>query len=125
MKNSKEESHSENKHNDSERINYAPSHQTPILSTTSQMKVSPKIEITITNEQLEAVKWLFKQYGKSKPSWLRQKFYINQRRRKCLNVELTEAQLDRAFCNHYRSTNELFDLLHLLWHNINGELSCI
>lgn len=118
------ESRTQNKHNGSEHINSAPDHQTPISDTTSQMRVSSKIEITITRQQLVVAKWLFKQADKPKPSWLRQKFYIDQRRRKCLNVELMEAQLDRVFCNRYRNTDEWYDLLHLLWHNINGGSSC-
>lgn len=125
MKDFKKESHDQNKQNDSEHTNSAPSHQTPIEDTTSQMRVSSKIEITITRKQLSTAKWLFEQAGKSKPSWLRQKFLIDQRRRKCLNIELLEAGLDRVFCNHYHNTDEWYDLLHKLWHDINGGSSCI
>jgi hypothetical protein len=121
----KEVSHDQNEQNGSEHTNSALDHQTPIKDTASQMKVSSKIEITITSKQLGEIKWLFEQYGKRKPDWLRQKFYIDQRRRKCLNLELMEAQLDRVFCNHYRNTDEWYDLLHLLWHDINGVSSCI
>lgn len=125
MKDFKKESHDQNKQNDLEHTNSAPSYQTPIKETTSQMRVSSKIEITITRQQLSTAKWLFEQAGKQKPSWLRQKFYVNQYRRKCLNVELMEAQLDRVFCNRYRNTDEWYDLLHQLWHDINGGSSCI
>jgi hypothetical protein len=83
-----------------------------------------QIEINITREQLRQAKWLFEQAGKRKPDWLRQKFNINQRRRKCLNTELFEAQLDDAFCCHYSESNEWHDLLHDIWHLINGEPSC-
>lgn len=120
----KEVSHNQNKQNGSEHTNSALDHQTPIADTTSQMRVSSKIEITITRQQLSTAKWLFEQAGKQKPSWLRQKFYVNQYRRKCLNVELMEAQLDRVFCNRYRNTDEWYDLLHQLWHDINGGSSC-
>lgn len=121
----KEVSHNQNKQNGSEHTNSALDHQTPIKDTTSQMRVSSKIEITITRQQLSTAKWLFEQAGKPKPSWLRQKFYVNQYRRKCLNVELMEAQLDRVFCSRYRNTDEWYDLLHQLWHDINGGSSCI
>lgn len=124
MKNFKKESDNQNKHNGSEHINSAPDYQTTIKDTTSQMKVSSKIEITITRQQLNAAKWLFEQAGKQKPSWLRQKFLIDQRRRRCLNVELLEAGLDSVFCNHYHNTEEWYDLLHKLWHDINGGSSC-
>lgn len=124
MKDFKKESHDQNKQNGSEHTNSAPDHQTPISDPTSQMKVSSKIKITITRKQLVAAKWLFKQSDKPKPSWLRQKFYINQRRRKCLNAELIEAQLDRVFCDHYQDTEAWYDLLHLLWHQINGMPLC-
>lgn len=125
MKNFKEESRKQNKDDGAEHINSAPDPQTPISNPTLQRKVSSKIEVTITRQQLSVAKWLFEQSGKQKPSWLRQKFYIDQRRRKCLNVELMEAQLDRVFCNRYRNTDEWYDLLHLLWHDINGGSSCI
>lgn len=125
MKDFKKESHDQNKQNGAEHTNSAPDPQTPIKDTTSQMRVSPKVEITITRKQLSTAKWLFEQAGKSKPSWLRQKFLIDQRRRKCLNIELLEAGLDRVFCNHYHNTDEWYDLLHKLWHDINGGSSCI
>ncbi len=124
MKDFKKESHDQNKQNGSEHTNSAPGHQTTIYDTTSQIKVSSKIEITITSKQLGEIKWLINQACKQKPNWLRQKFYIDQRRRKFLNTELVEAQLDRVFCDHYHDTEEWYDLLHLLWHNINGEQSC-
>lgn len=125
MKDSKEESHAQNKDDGAKHINSALDHQTPISDPTLQRKVSSKIEITITRQQLNLAKWLFEQAGKQKPTWLRCKFKIDQRRRKCLNVELLEAGLDRAFCNRYRNTDEWYDLLHLLWHDINGGSSCI
>lgn len=125
MKDFKKESRIQNTQHGTGHINSAPDHQTPIYDQTSQMKVSSKIEITITRQQLIAAKWLFHQYELKPPSWLRQKFYIDQRRRKCLNVELMEAQLDRVFCNRYRNTDQWYDLLHKLWHDINGGSSCI
>jgi transposase len=124
MEDFKKESHTQNKQNGSEHINSALDHQTTISETTSQMKVSSKIVINITRKQLSETTWLFKQYGKRKPDWLRQKFLIDQRRRKCLSMELVEAQLDRIFCDRYQNTDEWYDLLHLLWHNIHGEQSC-
>jgi hypothetical protein len=124
MNDFKKESHHQNKQTNSEHINSASEYQTPISDTTSQMKVSSKIEITITRQQLSVAKWLFKQADKPKPSWLRQKFYIDQRRRKCINVELMEAQLDHVFCSRYRNSDEWYDLLHKLWHDINGGSSC-
>jgi hypothetical protein len=124
MKNFKEESYDQNKQNGSEYINSAPDHQTPIYDTTLQRKVPSKIEITITLKQLLAAKWLFRQYGQKPPSWLRQKFYINQRRRKTLNVELVDAQLDRAYCGHPQNNLDWDGLLHELWHHINGVQSC-
>lgn len=124
MGNFKEVTHLQNKPNQSGRTNYALDTQTTIADTTSQMKVSSKIEITITYKQLVETKWLFGQYGKRKPNWLRQKFYIDQRRRKSLNTELIEAQLDHPFCDRYHNSDEWYDLLHLLWHQINGVPPC-
>jgi 6-phosphogluconate dehydrogenase len=107
MENFKEVTDPQNETNQSGRTNYALDTQTQDLDTTLQRKVSSKIEITITRHQL------------------RQKFYLDQRRRKCLNSELMEAQLDCTFCDHYRNTDEWHDLLHLLWHNVNGSSSCV
>ncbi len=124
MNDFKEESRTKNKQNGSEHINSAPDHQTPIYDTTLQRKVSSKIEITITRQQLNKAKWLFEQAGKRKPDWLRQKFGIDQRRRKTLNVELKEAQLDEVYCSHAQNKDEWDGLLHELWHQINGVPPC-
>ena len=124
MENFKKESSTQNTQNGSEHTNSAPNYQTTIYKTTSLMKVSSKIEITITSKQLGEIKWLINQACKQKPNWLRQKFYIDQRRRKFLNSELIEAQLDRVYCDRYNNTDEWYDLLHLLWHDINGEPLC-
>lgn len=125
MGNFKEVTDPQNQQNQSGRTNYALDTQTQDLHTTLQRKVSSKIEINITRHQLIEAKWLFEQSGKRKPDWLRQKFYLDQRRRKCLNNELVEAQLDCVFCERYGDTNEWYDLLHLLWHDINGGSSCV
>ena len=125
MGNCKKESSAQNTPKSATHINHGPNTKTQVSDTTLQRKVSSKIEITITRHQLVEAKWLFEQSGKQKPNWLRQKFYINQRRRKCLNTELAEAQLDCVFCDHYQQTDEWYDLLHLLWHDINGGSSCI
>ncbi len=107
------------------RTNYAPSTQTQVLSTTSQRNVSPKIEITLGRKQFNETRWLFNQYGQKTPSWLRCKFLLNQYRRKCLNDNLREAQLDKAFCGHCHDKSDWSGLLHTLWHDINGGSSCI
>lgn len=124
MKNLKVKSHTQNTQTKSERTNYAPDTQTMIYDTTLQGKVKSKIEINITRHQLSKAKWLFEQAGKRKPDWLRQKFYINQRRRKALNNELMEAQLDEAYCGHAQNLEDWDGLLHKLWHQINGVSSC-
>lgn len=124
MHNFKEVSRTQNKQNGSEHIKSALDHQTSIYDPTLQRKVSSKIEITITRKQLNKAKWLFEQAGKRKPDWLRQKFYINQRRRKCLNAELTDAQLDKVYCGHRQNPEDWDGLLHLLWHQINEVQSC-
>ena len=124
MKDFKKESHEPNKENESEHIKSAPDHQTTIPDPTLQRKVSSKIEIFISREQLMAATWLFNQADKKKPGWLRQKFYINQRRRKTLNVELADAQLNKVYCGHPQNDLDWDGLLHELWHQINGVPSC-
>jgi hypothetical protein len=124
MKNTKEESSTQNTQNGSGHINSAPDHQTSIADPTLQRKVSSKIEIKISPMQLAATKWLFHQYDQKPPTWLRQKFYINQRRRKTLNVELTDAQLNKVYCGHPQNDLDWDGLLHQLWHQINGVPPC-
>lgn len=124
MKDFKEESHSQNLIKKVERGKYVPDHQTPIQDQTLQRKVSSKIEITITPQQLGAASWLFFQASVPKPGWLRQKFYINQRRRKILNIELVDAQLDKVYCGHRQDPEDWDGLLHQLWHQINGVSLC-
>lgn len=62
MENFKKESSTQNTQNGSEHTNSASDCQSTIYETTSQMKVSSKIEITITSKQLGEIKWLFGQY---------------------------------------------------------------
>ncbi len=107
------------------RINTALGTQKQVSSTTSQRKVSPKIEITLGRQQFKETRWLFNQYGLKTPSWLRGKFLLNQYRRKCLNDNLREAQLDKVFCGHCHDKNDWSGMLHSLWHDINGGSSCI
>lgn len=124
MKNYKEESSTQNKQNGSEHTNSALKPQATISNTTSQMKASSKIEITISPMQLAATKWLFHQYDLKPPTWLRKKFLIDQRRRKTLNVELVDAQLDRVYCGKPQNDLDWDGLLHELWHQINGVSPC-
>ncbi len=125
MKNFKEESRAANERNGSGRINYALNTQTPILGTTSQSKAKTKTQITLSNEQFKHTRWLYKQYERKTPSWLRKTFVLNQYRRKSLNDVLHEAQLDEAFCGKCTDMSEWHDQLHLVWHNIMGRPSCI
>jgi len=104
-------------------MNYAPDTRTPISVSTSQRKVKPKIVIRLC-ERFEITRWLYKQYGLKVPTWLRRTFVLNQYRRKSLNDNLLEAQLDRAFCGKYTATNEWYDQLHSVWHDINRRPSC-
>lgn len=124
MKDFKKESHTKITQKGNGHIKSALDHQTPINDTTSQMKVSSKIEISITRQQLNKAKWLFEQAGKRKPDWLRQKFLIDQYRRKCLNNELAEAQLNEVYCGQAQNNEDWDGLLHKLWHQINGVSSC-
>ncbi|HKR82243.1 MAG TPA: hypothetical protein VJR27_04580 [Candidatus Saccharimonadales bacterium] len=124
MNDFKKESRNQNKQNGSEHINSAPDHQTPILASTSQREVKTKTQIKLSSEGFKHTRWLYKQYGRKTPSWLRKTFVLNQYRRKSLNDMLHEAQLDDAFCGKYAGTNEWHDQLHLVWHAINRRPSC-
>lgn len=124
MANFKKASQPKNPSNKSEYMNSAPDYQKPILDPTSQRKVSGKIKINITRQQLTAAKWLFEQSYKRKPDWLRQEFGIDQRRRKTINTELSEAQLDKVYCGHHQNPEDWDGLLHQLWHQINGVPPC-
>lgn len=124
MENIKEVSRIQNNANSTERTNYAPSTQSAVLDPTSQSKVSPRIEIKLGRKQLYETQWLFTQYGLSKPTWLRGKFLLNQYRRKCLNDNFREAQLDQAFCGKCSNYEDWAGLLHGVWHDINRSPSC-
>lgn len=108
-----------------ERINYALDTYTENSGETSQMRVSPKTEIILNQRQLKETRWLYNQYGQKTPSWLRGKFKLNQYRRKSLNDNLREAQLDKAFCGYYQDGNDWSGLLHTVWHQINKEPICL
>lgn len=125
MANFKEESHIQNITKDSKCIDYAINNQTPIEATTLQRKVTTKTEICLEPRQLHETKWLFRQYELPKPGWLRQRFLLNQRRRKCLNDVLSEAQLDGSFCSDCHNLDDWSGLLHSLWHKVNQEKICI
>ncbi len=125
MKNLHQESPSKNNQNGSVGILYAPDTQTPILNPASQREVSPKIEIKLGRKQLNETQWLFTQYGLKKPTWLRGKFLLNQYRRKCLNDNLREAQLDKAYCFKCTCADDWSSLLHSLWHEINKVDKCL
>ena len=118
------ESHGQNNQNGAERINYATDTQTPILDQTSQRKVKTQTHITLGRERFNYTRWLFTQYGLKKPTWLRGTFLLNQYRRKCLNDNLREAQLDKVFCGKCTGSTEWYDQLHSVWHDINGRASC-
>ena len=125
MKNFKEESRTNNERGGSGHINYAPDPQSPILDPTSQRKVKTKTRITLSSEQFKHTRWLYGQYERKTPSWLRKTFVLNQYHRKSLNDILHEAQLDKVFCGKCTDLNEWHDQLHLVWHDINRRPSCL
>jgi hypothetical protein len=124
MTNCKEESLDQNPQECAGRMNYAPSTQRPILAPTLQRRVKPRIVIKLGCKQFDYTRWLYKQYGLKTPGWLRRTFILNQYRRKSLNDNLREAQLDEVYCDKYAGTDEWCDQLHSVWHEINGGSSC-
>lgn len=124
MQNLKEESPDQNLWKSAEHTNYAHETPTSISVPTSQSKVKTKIVIKLCS-RFESTRWLYKQYGLKSPSWLRRTFILNQFRRKSINDNLLEAQLDNAFCGKYAATDEWYDQLHSVWHDINMRSSCI
>jgi hypothetical protein len=124
MENYKEESTDQNPHEDTGHTNYAPNSPAPISDSTSQRKVKTKIEIKLGYERFNTTRWLYNQYGLKTPTWLRRTFILNQFRRKSLNDNLLEAQLDNAFCGSYTATDEWYDQLHSVWHDINRRPLC-
>lgn len=98
--------------------------QKPKQGSTLQRKVFSKSQIIITRPQLHEAAWLFKKYGLPKPGWLRERFRINQRRRRTLNGALREAGLDRVLCDSPVATQGWSGLLHTLWHQVNEVKLC-
>lgn len=125
MDNPEELSHAQNPAGNIKHISYALGYESLVYDPTSQMRVKTKNEVTLGRERLKETQWLFRQYGLKTPTWLRSKFRLNQSRRKCLNDNLQEAQLDSVYCGRCSNTNEWHDLLHSVWHDINGRPSCI
>lgn|GEM_PF-1134698 len=125
MQNSTVESPTKKRQKSGRRINYPLCTQTPILDGTPQRKVASRIEIKLSRTQLREMQWLFTQYGLDKPTWLRGKFLLNQFRRKCLNDNLREAQLDQTYCGKCTEMEDWSHLLHALWHQINGVVPCV
>lgn len=124
MENGKEESCGQNPQEGTGHTNNAPDTKTAILVPTSLGKVKTKIEVCLCDEQYRSVRMLHKDYGLAMPTWLRKKFIINQYRRKYLNDPLREAQLDKVFCGKAGNTDDWWDSLHSVWHDINGSPSC-
>jgi hypothetical protein len=124
MQNLKEKSLGQNPPKNAEHTKYALDTQTPIPASTSHRQVKTKIEIKLC-ERFKETRWLYNQYGLKAPTWLRRAFVLNQYRRKSLNDNLLEAQLDKAFCGRYTATDEWYDQLHSVWHDINRRPSCV
>jgi hypothetical protein len=95
------------------------------VTPTLQPEVSTKNQIIITADELREVTWLFKQYGMLKPGWLRQRFVINQRRKKALNDVLRESGMEGLWCGKLCKTDDWVAQLHGVWHLVNGRPSCI
>lgn len=91
------------------------------LAATFQRKVSSKNEIVIGNKCRQWAAYLFRQYDKPVPGWLRVRLIINQRRRKQLNDLLWEANVGKAYCGQCLKSDEWDYHLHCLWHLINGK----
>lgn len=123
MKNFHQESHFQNLKSKAKRIKLAPNPQTPEMDPTLQSKVSSRNEIVLTRKQLVEAKWLFKQCDIKKPTWLRRRTKLNQRRRKALNDVLREAGLDQTLCGT-AATKDWSGLLHTLWHQVNEVPLC-
>jgi len=88
--------------------------------STSHRKVTRKKEISLSPEQYKEASWLFRQYEKTKPGWLRRRTVINQRRRKLLNDIWREAGLDGKWCWLLYGSDDWSGVAHSVWHQING-----
>ena len=123
-KNIKVESHSQNNNNPAEYTDYADGSKKTALGTTSQRKVPPKNEISITCTQRKWVAYLYEQYGLKTPGWLRQKLRLNQRRVKNLNDVFWEATVDGDYCGRCNDTDDWSYHMHHVWHLANGVELC-
>ena len=121
--------HLETQHKNSQKNKKGMQHQvdtqTKILGATLFRKVQIQNEINITSITLRETKWLFEQYGHTKPGWLRRKFTVNQRRRKMLNDIMREAQLDKVYCSKCSCADDWAGTLHILWHQLNEVEKCL
>lgn len=86
---------------------------------TSQRTVRSKIKVSITKPQRDWVAYLFRQYDKPVPGWLRTSFVINQRRRKLLNDIFKEANVDGGYCGQCIYQDDWSYHTHCVWHVLN------
>jgi hypothetical protein len=94
------------------------------IGATSQRKVTSKNEIIIGNKCRYWAAYLFRQYGKPVPGWLRASFKINQRRRKLLNDLLKDANVGKTYCGKCQQSDDWDYHLHCLYHILNRGEQC-
>lgn len=123
-----ENSHLKKSHQSSEKAPKPPTthvgYEKPKAGSALQVKVRKKNEIKLSCYQLDELARLFKDYGIKKPGWLRQKFLIDQRRRKRLNCVLFEAGCDASACDTFIPGDDWSSALHVAWHLINEKPIC-
>lgn len=96
----------------------------PKTGSVLQRRFPSKTEITLNPAQRREAAWLFKQYDRPKPRWLRKKFLIDKYRRKKLNNVLCLAGLDGYACGTPCANEDWSGEVHTLWHKINGKPLC-
>jgi hypothetical protein len=92
--------------------------------STLQRKVYAKREVLLDREEFKVLAMVFDDYGIKKPGWLRQQFFVNQRRRKQLSDILADVGCDGYACNTRGVSDGWARSLHVVWHSINERLLC-
>ena len=94
------------------------------LGSTSQSKINPKNEINLTKEERKEAAWIFKQYDRPVPGWLRLRFIVKRDRRKVIKELWEEAGLDGKFCWMLCDSDDWSGAAHRVWHKTKGLPLC-
>jgi hypothetical protein len=79
-----------------------------------------KETVTFSDEELDAMRILFRDYGVRKPNWLKATTKMNRHRRAWMNRYFYEAGVDESWCGRITETINWSSVVHSAWHRITA-----